>query len=70
MSVELPSHAQIVVIGGGIVGCSVAYHLTKLGRTDDWITSGKYEIEVEGRMVPVGVHLRSPYDPGNERPKI
>lgn len=29
-----PSHAEIVIIGGGIVGCSIAYHLTKLGRTD------------------------------------
>ena len=31
---ELPSHAQVVVIGGGIVGTSVAYHLTKLGWRD------------------------------------
>jgi len=30
----LPSHAQAVVIGGGIVGCSVAYHLTKRGWRD------------------------------------
>jgi glycine cleavage system T protein len=29
-----PSHARVVVIGGGIVGCSVAYHLTKLGWRD------------------------------------
>jgi 4-methylaminobutanoate oxidase (formaldehyde-forming) len=29
-----PSHARVVVIGGGIAGCSVAYHLTKLGWTD------------------------------------
>ena len=31
---RLPSRAQVVVIGGGVVGCSVAYHLTKLGVTD------------------------------------
>ena len=31
---ELPSHARVVIIGGGIVGCSVAYHLTKLGWRD------------------------------------
>jgi len=26
-----PSHARIVIIGGGIMGCSVAYHLSALG---------------------------------------
>ena len=31
---SLPSHAQIVIVGGGIVGCSTAYHLAKMGRTD------------------------------------
>ncbi|SNR65281.1 GcvT family protein [Puniceibacterium sediminis] len=30
----LPSHARVVIIGGGIIGCSVAYHLTKLGWAD------------------------------------
>jgi len=30
----LPSHARVVVIGGGIVGCSTAYHLAHLGYTD------------------------------------
>ena len=30
----LPKHARAVVIGAGIVGCSVAYHLTKLGWRD------------------------------------
>src|SRR6187455_2612213 len=32
--VDLPSRAEIVVIGGGVIGASVAYHLTKLGKTD------------------------------------
>jgi heterotetrameric sarcosine oxidase gamma subunit len=27
----LPDRARVVVIGGGVIGCSVAYHLTKLG---------------------------------------
>ena len=30
----LPSEAEIVIIGGGIVGCSLAYHLTKRGIND------------------------------------
>jgi 4-methylaminobutanoate oxidase (formaldehyde-forming) len=31
---ELPQKARMVIIGGGVVGCSVAYHLTKLGWSD------------------------------------
>jgi 4-methylaminobutanoate oxidase (formaldehyde-forming) len=31
---DLPSHASAVIIGGGAVGCSVAYHLAKLGWSD------------------------------------
>jgi 4-methylaminobutanoate oxidase (formaldehyde-forming) len=34
MADALPSHARVVVIGGGIAGCSVAYHLTRLGWRD------------------------------------
>ncbi len=34
MADKFPSQAQVVIVGGGIVGCSVAYHLTKLGWTD------------------------------------
>ena len=30
----LPSHARCIVVGGGIAGCSTAYHLTKLGWRD------------------------------------
>ena len=28
---NLPKQARVVIIGGGVVGCSVAYHLSKLG---------------------------------------
>jgi len=31
---DVPKKASIVIVGGGIVGCSVAYHLTKLGWKD------------------------------------
>jgi heterotetrameric sarcosine oxidase gamma subunit len=34
MTVTLPSRADVVIIGGGIVGCSIAYHLTKIGITN------------------------------------
>ena len=30
-SLALPSQADVVVIGGGIMGCSTLYHLTKEG---------------------------------------
>ena len=31
---DVPFHARVVIIGGGVIGCSVAYHLTKLGWKD------------------------------------
>ncbi len=34
MSIQLPAKASAVVIGGGVTGSSVAYHLAKLGWTD------------------------------------
>ena len=30
----MKTHAQAVVIGGGVIGCSILYHLTKLGWSD------------------------------------
>ena len=42
----MKTHAQAVVIGGGLIGCSILYHLTKLGWKDvilverDELTSG------------------------------
>ncbi|KZY06541.1 MULTISPECIES: GcvT family protein [unclassified Sulfitobacter] len=31
---DIPERARVVIIGGGVIGCSVAYHLTKLGWQD------------------------------------
>ena len=33
-SSSLPSQARVVIIGGGVIGCSTAYHLAKLGWRD------------------------------------
>ena len=46
MSQRIPSHARVVVIGGGVIGTSVAYHLAHMGWRDvvlverDRVTSG------------------------------
>jgi NADPH-dependent 2,4-dienoyl-CoA reductase/sulfur reductase-like enzyme len=43
---DLPDHANIIIVGGGVIGTSVAYHLAKLGVEDvlllerDRLTSG------------------------------
>lgn len=34
MTHELPSRARVVIVGGGVVGTAVAYHLTRRGITD------------------------------------
>ncbi|WNG91750.1 FAD-dependent oxidoreductase [Mycobacterium sp. ITM-2016-00318] len=34
MAAELPDRARVVIVGGGVIGTSVAYHLAKLGLTD------------------------------------
>jgi glycine cleavage system aminomethyltransferase T/glycine/D-amino acid oxidase-like deaminating enzyme len=31
---QLPEQARVVIIGGGVIGCSIAYHLTQLGWRD------------------------------------
>ena len=55
-----------------LLGASVGmgYLHNPEGVTNDWITSGSYEILVEGKKIPAKAHIRSPYDPRNERTKM
>ncbi len=34
MGIDLPKRARVVIVGGGVIGCSVAYHLAKLGLSE------------------------------------
>ena len=34
MEKNLPTHARVVIIGGGVVGCSILFHLAKFGWKD------------------------------------
>ena len=34
MAKELPKKTRVAIVGGGVIGCSIAYHLTKIGWDD------------------------------------
>lgn len=57
MPSTLPTQAQVVIIGGGSIGCNIAYHLTQLGMTDvmilerDKLTAGT-TWHAAGEIVP------------------
>src|SRR3954452_7013464 len=59
MSTTLPARARAVVIGGGVLGCSVAYHLAEAGYGEvlllerDRLTSGT-TWRAAGPMVTLG----------------
>ncbi len=64
MSTVLPSRARVVIVGGGVIGCSLAYHLTKLGVTDVLLLE-KHEItagttwHAAGLITSAGYHDES-----------
>ena len=43
----MKTHARVVVIGGGVVGCSVLYHLTKAGWKDVVLVEGTARLLVK-----------------------
>ena len=57
MSGDLPTQARVVIVGGGSIGCNIAYHLNLLGWTDvvvverDKLTSGT-TWHAAGEVVP------------------
>src|ERR1700760_3427445 len=60
----MPARARVVVVGGGVIGCSVAYHLAHMGWRDivllerDKLTSGT-TWHAAGLMVTFGSTLET-----------
>ena len=56
----IPTHARVVIVGGGIVGCSVAYHLTRLGWSDVvLLEQGQMSCGLSAAVDPRGLRIRS-----------
>jgi glycine/D-amino acid oxidase-like deaminating enzyme len=67
---QLPSHSQIVIIGGGVVGCSLAWHLAQLGRRGlgcverpedvgaGEAIAGRWDIDIAGQRRPATASLQ------------
>jgi 4-methylaminobutanoate oxidase (formaldehyde-forming) len=45
----------------------MGYLVNREGIDDDWILSGRYEIDIEGKRIPAKAHLKAPYDQMGER---
>jgi 4-methylaminobutanoate oxidase (formaldehyde-forming) len=58
---------------GHTLGCPVAMGYVKRddGAPPDqaWLTSGRYQIDVAGDLLPATLHLKAPYDPASARIK-
>ena len=62
------THGSFSHVLNGAIG--MCYLKNPGGITDEWITSGKYEINIEGKMFPIKIHLEPPYDPKSERVRM
>jgi glycine cleavage system aminomethyltransferase T len=62
------THGAYGHLVGGAMGMGYLEHSE--GINDEWILSGRYEIDVEGIRFPAKVHLRAPYDPAGKRVRM
>jgi len=55
-----------------MLGCAMGmgYLENPQGISDEWILSAKYEIDVEGELIPAKAHLKAPYDPARKRVRM
>ncbi len=55
-----------------VLGCSIGmcYLNNAAGIEDEWILSGKYEINVAGKLFPIQIHLEPVYDPKSGRVRM
>ena len=81
---ELPDSARIVVIGGGVGGASVAYHLAQLGETDvvvvdrDELTSGSTfhsaglvgQLRADPTLTRMNIHMTEHNTPSSTSTRI
>lgn len=62
------THGAYAHFLGSAIGMGYLENLK--GIDDDWILSGKYQIDVEGKLIPARVHLNAPYDPEAKRVRM
>ena len=62
------THGAFGHMVGGSVG--MCYLTNPEGIDDEWISSGRYEIGVNGKMYPITIHLDAPYDPRGARARM
>jgi 4-methylaminobutanoate oxidase (formaldehyde-forming) len=48
----------------------MCYLKNPAGIEDDWILSGKYEINVAGKLFPIKIHLEPVYDPKSKNVRM
>ena len=63
MSNTLPERASAVVIGGGVTGASVAYHLAKLGWNDVLLLERNIPAKFSPHVADAVRHYESPVNP-------